>query len=273
MSLRYSVRRGNPGDEARVGDADADEGASSSGWKAEIESITNGTHPALVAELASHKATMQQQITQAEALKNAQTKNVLALFECDKKQVDDEYKAQLEFFQSRLIDSLEQKQRAMARQVGFKHGRRPADPAKGDAKGGEGDAKRAKNVDHYTVRSAAMASGDAHGGNEVWYDRSRLQLHCHGHSFERNGAVLVYQHGQRLEDEWTISAMNAVETTLRARGACEASDGAKLKVTLSQLRSGRYSLKPPMVPSGSLGLGSRGPALEKGGGRGASALA
>ena len=35
---RYSVRRGNPGDEARVGDADADEGASSSGWKAEIES-------------------------------------------------------------------------------------------------------------------------------------------------------------------------------------------------------------------------------------------
>ena len=42
MSLRYSVRRGNPGDEARVGDADADEGASSSGWKAEIESITNG---------------------------------------------------------------------------------------------------------------------------------------------------------------------------------------------------------------------------------------
>jgi len=262
---RYSVRRGNPGDEARVGDADADEGASSSGWKAEIESITKGTHPALVAELASHKATMQQQITQAEALKNAQTKNVLALFECDKKQVDDEYKAQLEFFQSRLIDSLEQKQRAMARQVGFKHGRRPADPAKGDAKGGEGDAKHAKaapgpsvnymlkpeeckadieeilrNVDHYTVRSAAMASGDAHGGNEVWYDRSRLQLHCHGHSFERNGAVLVYQHGQRLEDEWTISAMNAVETTLRA------SDGAKLKVTLSQLRSGRYSLKPPV---------------------------
>lgn len=53
-----------------------------------------------------------------------------------------------------------------------------------------------QNVDHYTVRSAAMASGDAHGGNEVWYDRSRLQLHCHGHSFERNGAVLVYQHGQ-----------------------------------------------------------------------------
>ena len=59
--------------------------------------------------------------------------------------------------------------------------------------------------------------------------------------------------------------MNAVETTLRARGACksravrrrpphrplpppypQASDGAKLKVTLSQLRSGRYSLKPPM---------------------------
>ena len=39
---RYSVRRGNQGDEARVGDADADEGASSSGWKAEIESITNG---------------------------------------------------------------------------------------------------------------------------------------------------------------------------------------------------------------------------------------
>ena len=66
--------------------------------------------------------------------------------------------AQLEFFQSRLIDSLEQKQRAMARQVGFKHGRRPADPAKGDAKGGEGDAKRAKVVSLLAAALPAAAS-------------------------------------------------------------------------------------------------------------------
>eukprot|EP00967_Tisochrysis_lutea_P109913 scaffold171390_cov32-Tisochrysis_lutea.AAC.2 len=64
------------------------------------------------------------------------------------------------------------------------------------------------------------------------------QLHCHGMSFERGAAVTVIHNGQPIVDEWTITAMNAVEATLRA------SDGSKLKVTLSQLRNGRYALKP-----------------------------
>jgi len=57
-------------------------------------------------------------------------------------------------------------------------------------------------------------------------------------SFERGAAVTVIHNGQPIVDEWTITAMNAVEATLRA------SDGSKLKVTLSQLRNGRYALKP-----------------------------
>jgi len=64
-------------------------------------------------------------------------------------------------------------------------------------------------------------------------------LHCHGASFERGSAVTVLHNGQPVEEEWSITAMNAVETTLRA------TDGSKLKVTLSQLRNGRYALQPP----------------------------
>lgn len=113
-----------------------------------------------------HQKTMKSQIAQAERLKNAQAGNIDALFDCDIKQVDDEYKvsaqspralcssktrheapachlshvrsprrrcfrqAQLEFFQSRLIDSLEQKHRKLARQAGFRIGRRPSETGK-----------------------------------------------------------------------------------------------------------------------------------------------
>ena len=40
---------------------------------------------------------------------------------------------------------------------------------------------------------------------------------------------------------WTLTAMNAVEVTLRDN------DGTKLKVTLAQLRNGRYGFRaaPP----------------------------
>jgi len=51
--------------------------------------------------------------------------------------------------------------------------------------------------------------------------------------------VTVLHNGQPVDDEWTITAMNAVEATLRA------TDGSKLKVTLSQLRNGRYALHSP----------------------------
>lgn len=39
-----------------------------------------------------HQKTMMSQIAQAERLKNAQAGNIDALFDCDNKQVDDEYK-------------------------------------------------------------------------------------------------------------------------------------------------------------------------------------
>lgn len=51
--------------------------------------------------------------------------------------------------------------------------------------------------------------------------------------------MTVLHNGQPVDDEWTITAMNAVEATLRA------TDGSKLKVTLSQLRNGRYALHSP----------------------------
>ena len=101
-------------------------------------------------------------------------------------------------------------------------------------------AMRAGSVDRYSVRSAAVASDDLRNSSssDAWFDRNRQQLHCNGNSFERGSQVLVYQQGQRVEDMWTMTAMNAVEVTLRD------SDSQKLKVTLAQLRNGRFVFRP-----------------------------
>ena len=97
------------------------------------------------------------------------------------------------------------------------------------------------NVDHYSVRSAAAAREDVSaigGASDAYFDRSRQLLHCGGHSYERGSNVLVFSQGQRVDDSWTLTAMNAVEVTLRD------TDGVKLKVTLAQLRNGRYAFRP-----------------------------
>mmetsp|Transcript_16926 Transcript_16926/g.28188 ORF Transcript_16926/g.28188 Transcript_16926/m.28188 type:complete len:284 (+) Transcript_16926:124-975(+) len=259
-----TTRRYQADDSAAANQAnhDAADGAdedsnTSSGWQQEMDSICAGTHPALVAELKKHEQVMQSQIAQAERVRNNQTANIRNLFECDKKQIDDEYKAQLQFFQNRLIDSIEQKQRKAARQTGFRL-RRPTDSPKQAEKrkklGSTGlyesfglkaeDMKVdlddiLRNVDHYSVRTAALASDDLrHNTGDVWFDRSRQLLHFNGQSIERGSSVLVYQQGQRVDEQWTITAMNAVEVTLRD------ADGTKLKVTLSQLRNGRYAFRP-----------------------------
>jgi len=256
MTRRHQV------DEAASARADTDtadtaeeEGAASS-WQQEVDSICAGTHPLLIAGLKKHEQHMQAQLAQAERIRKNQAANIMNLFECDKKQTEDEYQAQLEFFQSRLIDSIEQKQRKAAGQKGFRM-RAPSDakqPEKrkklGETSFSEAFALKAeesksdvddmlRNLDHYSVRNAALASEDMRSSSgEVWFDRSRQSLHCNGHSFERGSPVYVYQHGQRIERHWTITAMNAVEATLHGRF------GSKLKVTLSQLRHGRYSFRP-----------------------------
>lgn len=90
------------------------------------------------------------------------------------------------------------------------------------------------------MRSAAIASDELrnNSSSDAWFDRNRQELHCNGHSYERGSQVLVYQQGQRIDDVWTMTAMNAVEVTLRDN------DSAKLKVTLAQLRNGRYVFRP-----------------------------
>ena len=96
------------------------------------------------------------------------------------------------------------------------------------------------NVDHYSVRTAAAASDElrAASSQEAWFDRSRQLLHCNGHALERGSTVFVYLQGQRVDDTWTLTAMNAVEVTLRD------AEGTKLKVTLAQMRNGRYIFRP-----------------------------
>jgi hypothetical protein len=263
-----------------------------------------GTHPSLVEALDPHEKKMKALVGQADRLRQLQIADLNAIFDCEKKQAEDEHivrltphatrrprrstssglprssaplrfscvdrailtphyaatrtsrlwQAQLEFFRNRLIDTIEEKRKkAAAQRTGGKatDGKRKRD--------GDDDASRGlpsftlkpeelkadmdemnTNHDHYSVRSAAMASDEmrAASSGDAYFDRSRQLLHTNGHSFERGGVVFVFSQSQRIDDAWTLTAMNAVEVTLRDN------DGTKLKVSLAQLRNGRYSLRP-----------------------------
>ncbi len=163
--------------------------------------------------------------------------------------------AQLQFFQQRLIDSIERKQQKSARRGGL-GGRRGANGGskkqksialgtdatytlKPDELKGDVD-EILRNVDHYSVRASAMASDDMRstGNGDAYFDRAQQVLHLNNHVFERGSSVYVHNQGQRVDGQWTVTAMNTVEVTLRDR------DGTKLKVSLSQLRNSRYVLRP-----------------------------
>ena len=224
--------------------------------------------------LAPHEAKMKAVVGQADKMRQLQIVNIDALFECEKKQAEDETRAQLEFFKSRLIDAIEEKRKKASEQQHMGMRRLGAETGKGaagangkrkrDGAGGGDDENGAPsllpasfalkpeelkadleeintNVDHYSVRSAAAASDEMRSTTttaEAWFDRSRQLLHCNGQSYDRGAAVIVYSQGQRVDDDWTLTAMNAVEVTLRD------AEGVKLKVTLAQLRNGRYAFRP-----------------------------
>ena len=225
-------------------------------------------------------------VGQADRVRQLQLANIDALYACEKKQADDEHVAQLQFFKSRLIDGIEEKQKH-AGSSGRKGGK--VEKGKGSvvkrmrvvagtgalpssfvlkpeelkadldeinsACGKEHTLPTplltasplrlpsalalAASLDHYSVRSAAVVSEELRSGSshDAWLDRSRQLLHCNGHSFERGAVLYVYMQGQRVDDSWTLTAMNAVEVTLRDV------DGTKLKVTLAQLRNGRYAFR------------------------------
>ncbi|KAL1515132.1 hypothetical protein AB1Y20_004193 [Prymnesium parvum] len=267
LRSRATRRQHAPQESSSQQDDDAEQFDDSAGasWKQEMESIVAGTHPLLVEGLDKHEQVMKAQIAQAERIRRLQTVNINNLFDCDKKQAEDEKKAQLEFFQSRLIDSIEAKRRKLSRESGFGLRRKSADGV--DAQqlackrrqiGGLTGldisyaltAEEAKSdldeimsaAERYSIRTAAIVSDDlrvtSSGGGDAYFDRARQQLHCNGHTFEREAKVYVFQQGQRIEDVWTLTAMNAVEVTLR-----DTSRG-KLKVTLAQLRSGRFVFRP-----------------------------
>ena len=267
-----------PAADSAAANEDGDEGAGDEGngvtaaWKVELESIMQGTHAMLVEALEPHDTKMKALVSQADRIKQLQIANIDALFECEKKMAEDEHKAQLEFFKQRLIDSIEEKQKKAAQQSGRRSGGADATgkAAGADGKGGNGNGKRKRedgsassaspilaayvlkpdelkadleeistNVDHYSVRSAAMGSEDPRGGAaDAYFDRSRQLLHCSNQSFERGASLYVFSQGQRLDDTWTLTAMNAVEVTLRD------SESNKLKVTVAQLRNGRYVFRP-----------------------------
>ena len=61
--------------------------------------------------------------------------------------------------------------------------------------------------------SALAAAGSSQ--SDAWFDRSRQLLHCNGQAMERGSTVVVFMQGQRVDESWTLTAMNAVEVTLR----------------------------------------------------------
>lgn len=267
---RASSRRGAPPPPAAAADPVADTvqedeedlSTVNSSFKTELESIASGTHPALIEALEPHQKRMDQLIAQADRVRQLQIGNINALFECEKKQTEDENKAQLEFFKSRLIDTIEEKRKKAARAGdGSRLGGEPNKPG-ADSKGRKrpleppssclpsfalkpeelkADMEEMNtNQDHYSVRSAAAASDELRGASttDAVYDRHRQTLTCNGLTLERGAMVTVYMQGQRLDETWQLQAMSAVEVSLKDP------DGQKLKVTLAQLRNGRYAFRP-----------------------------
>lgn len=51
-----------------------------------------GTHPQLIAELEVHEKALKSKIAQADAVRQRQVKNIMHLYECEKKRVEDEYR-------------------------------------------------------------------------------------------------------------------------------------------------------------------------------------
>lgn len=73
-------------------DNDPQDDGEPAGWKVELESIMSGTHPSLIEALEPHDAKMKGIVAQADKVKQLQMVNINALFDCEKKQADDESK-------------------------------------------------------------------------------------------------------------------------------------------------------------------------------------
>jgi len=227
-----------------------------------------GTHPALIEALEPHEKKLKALTAQADRLRQLEIGNINAHHDYEKQQPEDENRAQLEFFKSRLIDSIEEKRKKNAGRSGNdtskkgtsdKSRKRPLVPTSSCLPAGfallKPDELKADleeintNVDHYSVRSAAGGAGsaDAAAANttDAYFDRQRQQLNVNGLGLERGQSVYVYMQGQRVDDTWQVHAMNAVEVTLRD------AEGTKLKVTLAQLRNGRYAFR--LAPGGGAG--------------------
>jgi predicted double-glycine peptidase len=165
--------------------------------------------------------------------------------------------AQLEFFKSRLIDSIEEKRKKVKTLGGDGPSAGSSTPI--DGKGRKqaleptgclptsfarlkpeeikADLEELNtNVDHYSVRNAASGATEAANSanaTDAYFDKQRQMLHCNGLALERGMPVIVLQQGQRVDNTWVVHAMNAVEVTLRD------SDSTKLKVTLAQVNARR----------------------------------
>ena len=94
-----ATRRGAPGkasaanaDAADNGADDVEDDGQPASWKVELESIMSGTHPALVEALEPHDQKMKAIVSQADRVRQLQMVNINALFDCEKKQADDENK-------------------------------------------------------------------------------------------------------------------------------------------------------------------------------------
>ena len=79
------------GDDNGADNDPQDEGEPAS-WKVELESIMAGTHPSLVEALEPHDQKMKGIVSQADRVRQLQMVNIDALFDCEKKQADDESK-------------------------------------------------------------------------------------------------------------------------------------------------------------------------------------
>ena len=80
----------NEGADGLEDDELAQGGDDGAAWKQEVEAITNGTHPELAKELKVYEQAMAKEIAQAQRIFQLQKSNIESLYDCEKKQADDE---------------------------------------------------------------------------------------------------------------------------------------------------------------------------------------
>jgi len=230
----------------------------------ELEGIQSGSHEKLLLKLKEAEQKKEEKIWAAEQWRQYQLTNIEHMFVSDKQQAEEELQMEKEIIKERMIQALQDRQRkleddkfTMSLHDGGTDIRGAANPSRNlrsTKKGKENAAllnHRAKKLNpshiNYTLKETeigedlaliqkALISRDRAKANEIFVERS--QLHYYEKIFEKGTSVTVESVDGK---EPAVSGLIALITPQEIQ--VKAADGNKARVTIQQLRIGRYNLK------------------------------